>query len=310
MNNNFNNMDDIFNQLMGNMGGFNTERRRYSINGREVTPEEFAYYRQTGQLPAGPEAQTAAPQGQAGPVKQDGILAKLGTNLTEQARHGKLDPVIGRNKEIQETAEILARRTKNNPVLVGDAGVGKTAVVEGLAQAIVNGDVPAAIKNKELISIDISGLEAGTQYRGAFEENVQNLVKEVQDAGNVILFFDEIHQILGAGSTGGDSGSKGLADILKPALSRGDLTVIGATTQDEYRNTIMKNAALARRFNEVTVKAPSAEDTLAILKGSDRFTKPITTLCFQTTRSRLRWIILSNTFHKEACQTRPSTWSM
>ena len=267
MNNNFNNMDDIFNQLMGNMGGFNTERRRYSINGREVTPEEFAYYRQTGQLPAGPEAQTAAPQGQAGPGKQDGILAKLGTNLTEQARQGKLDPVIGRNKEIQETAEILARRTKNNPVLVGDAGVGKTAVVEGLAQAIVNGDVPAAIKNKELISIDISGLEAGTQYRGAFEENVQNLVKEVQDAGNVILFFDEIHQILGAGSTGGDSGSKGLADILKPALSRGDLTVIGATTQDEYRNTIMKNAALARRFNEVTVKAPSAEDTLAILKG-------------------------------------------
>ena len=267
MNNNFNNMDDIFNQLMGNMGGFNTERRRYSINGREVTPEEFAYYRQTGQLPAGPEAQTAAPQGQAGPVKQDGILAKLGTNLTDQARQGKLDPVIGRNKEIQETAEILARRTKNNPVLVGDAGVGKTAVVEGLAQAIVNGDVPAAIKNKELISIDISGLEAGTQYRGAFEENVQNLVKEVQDAGNVILFFDEIHQILGAGSTGGDSGSKGLADILKPALSRGDLTVIGATTQDEYRNTIMKNAALARRFNEVTVKAPSAEDTLAILKG-------------------------------------------
>ena len=267
MNNNFNNMDDIFNQLMGNMGGFNTERRRYSINGREVTPEEFAHYRQTGQLPAGPEAQTAAPQGQAGSVQQDGILAKLGTNLTEQARQGKLDPVIGRNKEIQETAEILARRTKNNPVLVGDAGVGKTAVVEGLAQAIVNGDVPAAIKNKELISIDISGLEAGTQYRGAFEENVQNLVKEVQDAGNVILFFDEIHQILGAGSTGGDSGSKGLADILKPALSRGDLTVIGATTQDEYRNTIMKNAALARRFNEVKVNAPSAEDTLAILKG-------------------------------------------
>lgn len=267
MNNNFNNMDDIFNQLMGNMGGFNTERRRYSINGREVTPEEFAYYRQTGQLPTGPEAQTTSSQGQVGTVSQDGILAKLGTNLTDQARQGKLDPVIGRNKEIQETAEILARRTKNNPVLVGDAGVGKTAVVEGLAQAIVNGDVPAAIKNKELISIDISGLEAGTQYRGAFEENVQNLVKEVQEAGNVILFFDEIHQILGAGSTGGDSGSKGLADILKPALSRGDLTVIGATTQDEYRNTIMKNAALARRFNEVKVNAPSAEDTLAILKG-------------------------------------------
>lgn len=266
MNNNFNNMDDLFNQLMGNMGGYRSENRRYVINGREVTPEEFAIYRQTGQLPQTEGAQAISPQAE-GQMKQDGILAKLGRNLTEDVRQGKLDPVIGRNKEIQETAEILARRTKNNPVLVGDAGVGKTAVVEGLAQAIVNGDVPAAIKNKELISIDISGLEAGTQYRGAFEENVQNLVKEVQEAGNVILFFDEIHQILGAGSTGGDSGSKGLADILKPALSRGDLTVIGATTQDEYRNTIMKNAALARRFNEVKVNAPSAEDTLAILKG-------------------------------------------
>ncbi|NQI72677.1 ATP-dependent Clp protease ATP-binding subunit [Streptococcus suis] len=262
--NNFNNMDDIFNQLMGNMGGYSTERRRYSINGREVTPEEFAMYRQTGKLPQSEEVAQAPSKGQ---IKSDGILAKLGRNLTQEAREGKLDPVIGRNKEIQETSEILARRTKNNPVLVGDAGVGKTAVVEGLAQAIVNGDVPAAIKNKEIISIDISGLEAGTQYRGAFEENVQNLVDEVKKAGNIILFFDEIHQILGAGSTGGDSGSKGLADILKPALSRGELTVIGATTQDEYRNTIHKNAALARRFNEVKVIAPSAEDTYLILKG-------------------------------------------
>lgn len=262
--NNFNNMDEIFNQLMGNMGGYSTERRRYAINGREVTPEEFAIYRQTGRLPQTEEVAQAQAKGQ---IKSDGILAKLGRNLTQDARDGKLDPVIGRNKEIQETAEILARRTKNNPVLVGDAGVGKTAVVEGLAQAIVNGDVPAAIKNKEIISIDISGLEAGTQYRGAFEENVQNLVDEVKKAGNIILFFDEIHQILGAGSIGGDSGSKGLADILKPALSRGELTVIGATTQDEYRNTIHKNAALARRFNEVKVHAPSAEDTYQILKG-------------------------------------------
>lgn len=262
--NNFNNMDDIFNQLMGNMGGYSTERRRYSINGREVTPEEFAMYRQTGKLPQSEEVAQVPSKGQ---IKSDGILAKLGRNLTQEAREGKLDPVIGRNKEIQETSEILARRTKNNPVLVGDAGVGKTAVVEGLAQAIVNGDVPSAIKNKEIISIDISGLEAGTQYRGAFEENVQNLVDEVKNAGNIILFFDEIHQILGAGSTGGDSGSKGLADILKPALSRGELTVIGATTQDEYRNTILKNAALARRFNEVKVNAPSAEDTYLILKG-------------------------------------------
>ena len=274
MNNNFNNfgsefgsMNDLFNQLMSNMGGYSTENRRYKINGREVTPEEFAYYRQTGHLPTNEEIQAAQAAAQQGKMKKDGILARLGTNLTDEARNGKLDPVIGRNKEIQETAEILARRTKNNPVLVGDAGVGKTAVVEGLAQAIVNGDVPAAIKNKEIISIDISGLEAGTQYRGSFEENIQNLIKEVKAAGNIILFFDEIHQILGAGSTGDGQGSKGLADILKPALSRGEMTVIGATTQDEYRNTIMKNAALARRFNEVKVNAPSPEDTFKILQG-------------------------------------------
>ena len=264
--NNFNNMDDLFNQLMGGMRGYSSENRRYLINGREVTPEEFAHYRATGQLPGNAETDGQMKQQSSG-MKQDGVLAKLGRNLTAEAREGKLDPVIGRNKEIQETSEILSRRTKNNPVLVGDAGVGKTAVVEGLAQAIVNGDVPAAIKNKEIISIDISGLEAGTQYRGSFEENVQNLVNEVKEAGNIILFFDEIHQILGAGSTGDGQGSKGLADILKPALSRGELTVIGATTQDEYRNTILKNAALARRFNEVKVNAPSAEDTFKILQG-------------------------------------------
>lgn len=264
--NNFNNMNDLFNQLMGGMRGYSSENRRYLINGREVTPEEFAHYRATGQLPGNAETDGQMQQQTSG-MKQDGVLAKLGRNLTAEAREGKLDPVIGRNKEIQEASEILSRRTKNNPVLVGDAGVGKTAVVEGLAQAIVNGDVPAAIKNKEIISIDISGLEAGTQYRGSFEENVQNLVNEVKEAGNIILFFDEIHQILGAGSTGGESGSKGLADILKPALSRGELTVIGATTQDEYRNTILKNAALARRFNEVKVNAPSAEDTYKILQG-------------------------------------------
>ncbi|OOR79212.1 ATP-dependent Clp protease ATP-binding subunit [Streptococcus mitis] len=264
--NNFNNMDDLFNQLMGGMRGYSSENRRYLINGREVTPEEFAHYRATGQLPGNAETDGQMKQQSSG-MKQDGVLAKLGRNLTAEAREGELDPVIGRNKEIQETSEILSRRTKNNPVLVGDAGVGKTAVVEGLAQAIVNGDVPAAIKNKEIISIDISGLEAGTQYRGSFEENIQNLVNEVKEAGNIILFFDEIHQILGAGSTGDGQGSKGLADILKPALSRGELTVIGATTQDEYRNTILKNAALARRFNEVKVNAPSAEDTFKILQG-------------------------------------------
>ncbi|HGO6039399.1 TPA: AAA family ATPase [Streptococcus pyogenes] len=260
----FVNMDDIFNQLMANMGGYRSENPRYLVNGREITPEEFQHYRQTGQLPV---ATTKATNSQMLTPKADSVLTQLGTNLTQEARQGHLDPVIGRNKEIQDTAEILARRTKNNPVLVGDAGVGKTAVIEGLAQAIVNGDVPAAIKNKEIVSIDISSLEAGTQYRGSFEETIQNLIQEVKEAGNIILFFGEIHQIVGAGATSSDSGSKGLADILKPALSRGELTLIGATTQDEYRNTILKNAALARRFNEVKVNAPSAEDTFHILMG-------------------------------------------
>ena len=258
-----NDMDDLFNQLMGGMNGFNSENRRYLINGREVTPEEYAAFRQTGKLPGvtdPTQAKTKQPQ-------PDSMLAKLGRNLTQEAKEGKLDPVIGRNKEIQETAEILSRRTKNNPVLVGDAGVGKTAVVEGLAQAIVAGDVPAAIKNKQIISIDISSLEAGTQYRGSFEENMQKLIDEVKKDGNVILFFDEIHQIIGAGNAGDASGSKGMADILKPALSRGEVTLIGATTQDEYRNTILKDAALSRRFNQVTVNAPSKEDTFKILQG-------------------------------------------
>ncbi|CAK1241018.1 ATP-binding subunit ClpA (ClpA) [Fructobacillus cardui] len=272
-NNGFNSdMNNIFDSMMGNLNGLNSENRRYLINGREVTPEEFAQYRQTGQLPndaqQGQTAGNGRPQAaKPGQIKQDGMLAKLGRNLTQEAKDGLLDPVIGRNKEIQETAEILSRRTKNNPVLVGDAGVGKTAVIEGLAQAIAAGDVPAAIQDKQIYSIDISALEAGTQYRGAFEENVQKLVDEVKNAGNVVLFFDEIHQILGAGSTGGEDGGKGLADILKPALSRGELSLIGATTQDEYRNTILKNAALARRFNEVKVNAPSAADTLKILEG-------------------------------------------
>lgn len=258
-----NDMDDLFNQLMGGMNGVNSENRRYLINGREVTPEEYAAFRQTGKLPGvtdPTQVKTKQPQ-------PDSMLAKLGRNLTQEAKEGKLDPVIGRNKEIQETAEILSRRTKNNPVLVGDAGVGKTAVVEGLAQAIVAGDVPAAIKNKQIISIDISSLEAGTQYRGSFEENMQKLIDEVKKAGNVILFFDEIHQIIGAGNAGDASGSKGMADILKPALSRGEVTLIGATTQDEYRNTILKDAALSRRFNQVTVNAPSKEDTFKILQG-------------------------------------------
>lgn len=261
-----NDMDDIFNQVFKRMGNPNSDSARYLVNGQSLTPDEFTQYRATGKLPKQAKTIEVSKDGQQA-LKKGGILEKLGTNLTEQARDGLLDSVIGRENEIQETAEILSRRTKNNPILVGDAGVGKTAIVEGLAQAIVNGKVPEAIRDKEIYSIDLSSLEAGTQYRGSFEENIKDLVKEVKAAGNIILFFDEIHQIIGTGSTGGEDGGKGLADIIKPALSRGELTVIGATTQDEYRNTILKNAALARRFNDVVVNEPNAEDTFKILKG-------------------------------------------
>ncbi|CAC9758299.1 putative ATP-dependent Clp protease ATP-binding subunit [Enterococcus faecalis] len=261
-----NDMDDVFNQLFRRMDNQNSERARYLVNGQSLTPDEFAQYRATGKLPQNNKTIEVSKDGKQA-VKKGGILEKLGTNLTEQARDGLLDPVIGREKEIQETAEILSRRTKNNAILVGDAGVGKTAVVEGLAQAIVAGKVPETIQDKEIYSIDLSSLEAGTQYRGSFEENIKKLVEEVKAAGNIILFFDEIHQILGTGATGGEDGGKGLADIIKPALSRGELSVIGATTQDEYRNTILKNAALARRFNDVVINEPTAADTLRILQG-------------------------------------------
>ena len=261
-----NDMDDVFNQLFRRMDNQNSGRARYLVNGQSLTPDEFAQYRATGKLPQNNKTIEVSKDGKQA-VKKGGILEKLGTNLTEQARDGLLDPVIGREKEIQETAEILSRRTKNNAILVGDAGVGKTAVVEGLVQAIVAGKVPETIQDKEIYSIDLSSLEAGTQYRGSFEENIKQLVEEVKAAGNIILFFDEIHQILGTGATGGEDGGKGLADIIKPALSRGELSVIGATTQDEYRNTILKNAALARRFNDVVINEPTAADTLRILQG-------------------------------------------
>ncbi|ADB69780.1 ATP-dependent protease ClpL [Listeria monocytogenes] len=261
-----NDMDDVFNQLFRRMDNQNSERARYLVNGQSLTPDEFTQYRATGKLPQNNKTIEVSKDGKQA-VKKGGILEKLGTNLTEQARDGLLDPVIGRENEIQETAEILSRRTKNNAILVGDAGVGKTAVVEGLAQAIVAGKVPETIQDKEIYSIDLSSLEAGTQYRGSFEENIKQLVEEVKAAGNIILFFDEIHQILGTGATGGEDGGKGLADIIKPALSRGELSVIGATTQDEYRNTILKNAALARRFNDVVINEPTAADTLRILQG-------------------------------------------
>ncbi|WP_353485890.1 ATP-dependent Clp protease ATP-binding subunit [Apilactobacillus xinyiensis] len=258
-----NNMDDIFNQIMRQSNG--NSSARYMVNGHELTPDEFAQYRMTGKLPDKNQEIKLEKNGEHA-IKRGGILDKLGRNLTKEAQDNLLDPVIGRDKEIEETAEILSRRIKNNPILVGDAGVGKTAIVEGLAQAIVAEKVPESIKNKQIYSIDLSSLEAGTQYRGSFEENIKNLIKEVKAAGNIILFFDEIHQILGLGS-GDDKGGKGFSDIIKPALSRGEITVIGATTQDEYRNTILKDTALARRFNDVVVNEPTAEDTFKILKG-------------------------------------------
>ncbi|WP_235893321.1 AAA family ATPase, partial [Staphylococcus carnosus] len=258
----------MFRRMMQDMQNADGNKKYY-INGREVSPEQLQQIQQQqaqgGQPVQG--AQAGQPGQAGGGQGGDDYLEKIGRNLTQEAKDGLLDPVIGRDKEIQETAEVLSRRNKNNPILVGEAGVGKTAIVEGLAQAIVKGNVPAAIKDKEIIAVDVSALEAGTQYRGAFEENIQKLLDNAKERKNVILFFDEIHQIIGSGSTGGDSGSKGLSDIIKPALSRGEISVIGATTQDEYRNNILKDPALARRFNEVLVKEPSAKDTVEILKG-------------------------------------------
>lgn len=271
MNNGFfgNDFDSIFRRMMQDMQNADGNKKYY-INGREVSPEQLQQIQQQQQAQGGQPVQGTQPgqPGQAGGGQGgDDYLEKIGRNLTQEAKDGLLDPVIGRDKEIQDTAEVLSRRNKNNPILVGEAGVGKSAIVEGLAQAIVKGNVPAAIKDKEIIAVDVSALEAGTQYRGAFEENIQKLLDNAKERKNVILFFDEIHQIIGSGSTGGDSGSKGLSDIIKPALSRGEISVIGATTQDEYRNNILKDPALARRFNEVLVKEPSAKDTVEILKG-------------------------------------------
>ena len=191
-------------------------------------------------------------------------LEEFTRDLTEAARQGKLDPVIGRDKEIQRVVQILSRRTKNNPVLIGEPGVGKTAIAEGLAQHIAAADVPEELLNKKLLSLDLSGMVAGTKYRGEFEERIKNALDEVKKDGNVILFIDELHTIVGAGSA---EGAVDAANILKPALSRGEIRVIGATTLNEYRKYIEKDAALERRFQPVTVGEPTAEDTVAILKG-------------------------------------------
>ena len=191
-------------------------------------------------------------------------LEEFTRDLTEAARQGKLDPVIGRDKEIQRVVQILSRRTKNNPVLIGEPGVGKTAIAEGLAQRIAAADAPEELLNKKLLSLDLSGMVAGTKYRGEFEERIKNALDEVKKDGNVILFIDELHTIVGAGSA---EGAVDAANIIKPALGRGEIRVIGATTLNEYRKYIEKDAALERRFQPVTVGEPTAEDTVAILKG-------------------------------------------
>ncbi len=192
-------------------------------------------------------------------------LAQYGTNLTQKAREGKIDPVIGRKKEIDKIIQVLSRRTKNNPVLIGEPGVGKSAVVEGLAQAIVNNQVPELLKGKIVFSLDLASMVAGSKYRGDFEERLKNAINSIKENGNIILFIDEIHNLVGAGST--SDGNMDAANILKPMLARGELQTIGATTLEEYRKYIEKDAALERRFTPVQVDEPSVEDTVEILRG-------------------------------------------
>ncbi|MFC7219197.1 ATP-dependent Clp protease ATP-binding subunit [Streptomyces polyrhachis] len=205
-------------------------------------------------------------QGAQGKEGQESALEEFGRNLTDEAREGKLDPVVGRGEEIEQTVEILSRRSKNNPVLIGEPGVGKTAIVEGLAQRIVAGDVPETLKDKEVISLDLSGMVAGAQYRGQFEERLKKVIKDVQDSeGDIILFIDELHTVVGAGATG--EGSMDAGNMLKPALARGELHVVGATTIDEYRKHVEKDAALERRFQPVLVPEPSVDETVVILEG-------------------------------------------
>ena len=204
-------------------------------------------------------------QPQPGQEEQQSALEQFGINLTERARQGKLDPVIGRDSEIRRVSQVLTRRTKNNPVLIGEPGVGKTAVVEGLAQRIVAGDVAESLKDKELVSLDISALVAGAMYRGQFEERLKSVLKEITESdGRIITFIDELHVLMGAG---GGEGSVAASNMLKPMLARGELRLIGATTLDEYREFIEKDAALERRFQPVYVGEPSVEDTVAILRG-------------------------------------------
>lgn len=197
-------------------------------------------------------------------VQDGGVLAEFGINLTQMAREGNIDPIIGRDSEIERVIEILNRRTKNNPVLIGEAGVGKTAVVEGLANKIVNAEVPEKLMDKEVIRLDVASLVSGTGIRGQFEERMQQLIKELSDNNNIILFIDEVHELVGAGTS--QESSMDAGNILKPALARGEMQMVGATTLNEYRK-IEKDPALERRLQPVKVNEPTPEQTLTILEG-------------------------------------------
>ena len=204
------------------------------------------------------------------PASATPTLDEYSRDLTQMAREGKLDPVIGRAEEVETTIEILSRRTKNNPVLIGDPGVGKTAIVEGIAQRVVNDEVPETLSGKRVVQLDLSGIVAGTQYRGQFEERLKKVIDEVREnSDDLILLIDELHTVVGAGAA---EGAMDASNMLKPALARGELHVVGATTIDEYRKNIEKDAALERRFQPVLVKEPSVDDTIDILQGlKDRY---------------------------------------
>lgn len=235
----FGNLDDFFRQMSQMQGG-------------------NSYYSQTPPTQAG-----GGNNGNGGQSSNNsglsGLLGEYGINITQQAKDGQIDPVVGRDDEIKRVIEILNRRTKNNPVLIGEAGVGKTAVVEGLAQKIVDGDVPQKLMDKQVVRLDVASLVQGTGIRGQFEERMQQLISEIREAENIILFIDEVHEIVGAGTAG--DGSMDAGNILKPALARGDLQMVGATTLNEFR-TIEKDAALERRLQSVRVDEPTIEETV------------------------------------------------
>lgn len=251
---------------MGGLDEFFKAFQNQALSNQSATPPTQSGGRGGSNIP---------PQG-----KQNGLLGEYGTNLTDLARKGEIDPVIGRDIEIERVIEILNRRTKNNPVLIGEPGVGKTAVVEGLAQKIVNGEVPQKLTNKEVIRLDVASLVQGTGIRGQFEERMQQLMDELKKNPQIILFIDEVHEIVGAGSA---EGSMDAGNMLKPALARGELQMVGATTLKEYR-TIEKDAALERRMQPVRVNEPTVDEAITILKGIQKNTKTIIKFITQMTQ--------------------------